>query len=152
MKQEIIYFYRIKYRKMKYLFIAALLLAFSIKSKCQNSSKIYDPCQQLDTNKIRDMLTGTWVDTRDTSHVLTITDDSLTEKIVIMEGTSKKTNVSYFSYKFTDNIFSSDAVTCYSIVEYIPGYPTHTDFAINSITEDYLLLGSTGKMAFKRKN
>ena len=137
---------------MKYSFIAAFLLAFVTIAKCQSPSKIYDPCQKLDTNNIRQLLTGTWVDVRDTSHVLTITDDSLTEKIVIVEGTIKKTNVSYFSYKFTDNMFSSDAVTCYSIVEYMQGYPTHTDFAINSITHDYLLLGATGKMAFKRRN
>jgi|GEM_PF-1507865 len=141
-----------KYRKMKYLLIGVFFLAFAIEAKCQSSYKIYDPCQKLDTNTIRQLLAGTWVDARDTSHVLIITDDSLTEKIVIVEGARKKTNVSYFSYKFTDNMFSSDAVTCYSIVEYMQGYPTHTDFAINSITHDYLLLGATGKMAFKRKN
>ena len=60
--------------------------------------------------------------------------------------------MSYFNYKFTDNMFSSDDVTCYSLVEYLPGTTGHTDFAINSITNEYLLLGATGKMAFKRKN
>jgi hypothetical protein len=60
--------------------------------------------------------------------------------------------MSYFNYKSTDNLFSSDEVTCYSLVEYLPGTIGHTDFAINSITHDYLLLGATGKMAFKRKN
>lgn len=149
---EIIYFYGIKYYKMKYLPIAAFLLMFATIAQCQSSFKIYDPCQQLDTNNIRQLLTGTWVDVRDTSHILTITDDSLTEKIVIDEGTGKKVNVSYFSYRFTDNMFSSDAVTCYSIVEYMQGFQTHTDFAINSITHNYLMLGATGKMAFKRKN
>jgi len=137
---------------MKYILILIAFWGITSQVKGQDSPKPADPCQQLDTNKIKQLITGTWVDAKDTSHVLVITDDSLTEKIVIVEGISKKVNVSYFSYKFTDNIFSSDAVTCYSLVEYIPGYPTHTDFAINSITQNYLLLGATGKMVYKRRN
>lgn len=138
-------------RKMKYTLILFFFLAFATYSKGQDMPKIYDPCQQFDTNAIRGLMTGTWIDSHDTSHLLIITDDSLTEKIVIMEGANKKVNVSYFSYKFTDNMFSSDAVTCYSLVEYMDGYPTHTTFAINSITPNYLLLGATGKMIYKRK-
>ena len=140
------------YCNMKYILFLIAFLAVASHVKSQDSPKPADPCQQMDTNKIKQLIIGTWVDAKDTSHVLIITDDSLTEKIVISEGISKKVNVSYFSYKFTDNIFSSDAVTCYSLVEYIPGYPTHTDFAINSISTNYMLLGSTGKMVYKRRN
>lgn len=136
---------------MKYTLIVIALMAIAIPGKSQSSPKVYEPCQQFDTNTIKQLIIGTWVDTRDTSHVIAITDDSLTEKIIIDDGATKKFNISYFSYKFTDNMFSSDAVTCYSIVEYIDGSSTHTDFAINSITHDYMLLGATGKMVFKRK-
>lgn len=137
---------------MKLTLILFFILGITMQGKCQSSPKIYDPCQQIDTTTIKQLIIGTWVDTKDTSHTLVITDDSLTERIQIGDGVNKKINISFFSYKFTDNIFSSDAVTCYSLVEYILGYPTHTDFAINSVTQNYLLLGSTGKMAFKRKN
>jgi hypothetical protein len=133
------------------MLIMAFMLAFVMEGKSQDSPKVYDPCQKLDTNTIRQLMEGTWVDTKDTSHMLIITDDSLTERIVITEGASKKVNVSYFDYKFTDNMFSSDVVTCYSIVEFMDGNSTHTDFAINSITQDYMLLGATGKMVFKRR-
>jgi hypothetical protein len=137
---------------MKYSMIFIFFLAISFQAKCQDLPKPADPCQQLDTNKIRDLITGTWVDMKDTNHVLVINEDSLTERIQIGEGMNRKINTSFFSYRFTDNIFSSDAVTCYSIVEYVQGYKTHTNFAINSITKNYLLLGSTGKMVFKRRN
>lgn len=137
---------------MKYMLIAAFCMAFAIKGKCQNAPKPLDPCQKLDTNTIKQLLLGTWIDQSDTSHILTITDDTLTEKIVIVEGNVNKLNISYFSYKFTDNIFSTDAITCYSIVEYTEDSPTHTDFAINSITHNYLLLGGAGEKVFKRKN
>jgi len=137
---------------MKHVLIFIFFLAISIQVKCQDSPKPADPCQQLDTNTIKQLIIGTWVDTKDTGHTLIITDDSLTERIQIGEGMNKKINTSFFSYKFTDNIFSTDAVTCYSFVEYMQGYKTHTDFAINSVTKNYLLLGSTGKMVFKRRN
>jgi hypothetical protein len=137
---------------MKYSMIFIFFLAISFQAKSQDSPKPADPCQQLDTNKIKQLIIGTWVDIKDTTHVLIINEDTLTERIQIKDAVDKKINTSYFSYKFTDNIFSSDAVTCYSIVEYMPGFKTHTDFAINSVTQNYLLLGSTGKMAFKRRN
>jgi hypothetical protein len=146
------YFYALNYQNMKYPLIFIFFMAIVVQGKCQDSPKPADPCQQLDTNKIKLLILGTWVDRKDTNHVLIITEDSLTERIQIGDGMNKKINTSYFSYKFTDNIFSSDAVTCYSIVEYVPGYPNHTDFAINSVTQNYLLLGSTGKVVFKRRN
>lgn len=145
------YFYGVKFCKMKYIIVLSVFLAIAVQGKSQSAPKVYDPCQQLDTNTIKQLIIGTWVDVNDTSHVLTINEDTLTEKIVIQEGGENNVNISYFSYKFTDNIFSSDSVTCYSIVEYVSGAPGNTDFAINSITHDYLLLGSTGKMVFKRK-
>lgn len=137
---------------MKYTLIFAFFLATAAPGKSQDSPKPAEPCQQLDTNKIKQLIIGTWVELKDTNHVLVINEDTLTERIQIGDGINKKINTSYFSYKFTDNIFSSDAVTCYSIVEYVQGFKTHTDFAINSVTQNYLLLGSTGKMVFKRKN
>ena len=137
---------------MKYIVALSIFLAFTVQGKSQSTPKIYDPCQKIDTNQIKQLIIGTWVDMKDTSHVLVFTEDSLTEKIVIVEGINSKVNLSYFSYKFTDNLFSSDDVTCYSLVEYVQGYSTHTDFAINSVTQNYLLLGASGKMVFKRRN
>lgn len=133
---------------MKYLLV---ILALAILSFQGFSQKVYDPCQKLDTNSIKRLIIGTWIDTKDTSHVIIITEDSLTENILIMEGGIKKVNTSYWSYKFTDNIFSSDAVTCYSLYEYKEGSTHHIDYAINAIDEQYMLLGSTGKNVYKRK-
>ncbi len=134
---------------MKYFFVLAVLALFTLQAKAQ---KVYDPCQKLDTNKIKQLILGTWVDQKDTSHVLVITEDSLTERIMFAEGGIKKLNTSYWSYTFTDNIFSSDDVTCYSLREYKEGFNHHIDYAINAIDEQYMLLGSTGKNIYKRKN
>ena len=134
---------------MKYLLILISFVAFSYQGFGQ---KVYDPCQKLDTNTIKRLIIGTWIDTKDTSHVLIVTEDSLTENILITEGGIKKVNTSYWSYKFTDNIFSSDAVTCYSLYEYKEGYSHHVDYAINAIDEHHMMLGSTGKNIYKRKN
>jgi len=133
---------------MRSAFFAIALLAITLQAKSQ---KVYDPCQKLDTNKIKQMIIGTWVDQKDTSHILVVTEDSLTERIYITEGGYRKLNTSYWSYKFTDNIFSSDDVTCYSIHEYKEGFTSHVDNAINAIDENYMLLGSTGKNIYKRK-
>jgi len=148
---ENIYFWEFLIR-MKYIVIIMLFAFLGLPAKAQNAPKVFDPCQKLDTNKIKQLIPGTWVDVSDTSHTMVITEDSLTESILITEGLKKKVNVSYWSYKFTDNMFSSDAVTCYSIVEYKEGYSRHSDYAINAIDDKYLLLGSTGKTVFKRKN
>jgi hypothetical protein len=134
---------------MKY--IIALFVLFAITVQCK-SQKVYDPCQTMDTNTIKQLIIGTWVDVKDSNHVIVMTSDSVEETIVIGSGVNKKVNVSYLNYKFTDNVFSSDAVTCYSLVEYLQGYPNHTDFAINSVDAHYLLLGSTGKAIYKRRN
>lgn len=134
---------------MKYIIALSFVIAFAIQT---NAQKVYDPCQQFDTNTIKKLIIGSWVDVKDSNHKMVITEDSVEEQIVIGEGVSKKVNMSYFNYKFTDNVFSSDAVTCYSLVEYLAGYPSHTDYAINSITHDYLLLGASGKKVFKRVN
>ena len=133
---------------MKYLFTLAGFALFAIQVTAQ---KVYDPCQKLDTNKIKRLIIGTWVDQKDTSHVLVVTEDSITENIQIMEGGYKKVNTSYWSYKFTDNIFSTDEATCYSIYEYKEGFTSHIDYAINAIDEHYMLLGSTGKNIYKKK-
>jgi hypothetical protein len=133
------------------IFICSLML-LTIKANCQSAPNPADPCLKLDTNKIRQMMQGTWVETGDTNHILTITPDSVEETIIIGSGINKKTNLSYWNYKYTDNIFSSDAVTCYSLVETKEGYTHHQDFAINSIDAHYMLLGASGKKVFKRKN
>lgn len=137
---------------MKRALIFSIIILFAIQGKSQNAPKVYDPCQKLDTNKIKQLILGTWVDMKDTSHIMTFTDDSLTERILIVEGAVKKINWSFWSYKFTDNIFGTDDVTCYSLVEYKEGYSHHVDFAINAIDDHYLLLGASGKTAFKKKN
>ena len=133
---------------MKGILLCSVALLIAVIGKSQ---KVYDPCQKLDTNKIKQLILGTWIDIKDTSHVLTFTEDSLTERILIDNNGVKKINMSYWSYKFTDNIFSSDAVTCYSLYEYKEGYSHHTDFPVNGIDNNFLLLGSTGKNAYKRK-
>lgn len=137
---------------MKYILIIASLLAFGVRGKSQNTPKVYDPCQAIDTAKMRQLIIGTWVDAKDTTHIMVITPDSVEETIRIVEGNNKKTDVSYWNYKFTDNEFSSDQVTCYSLYEFVGGLSLHTEYAINSIDEHYLLLGASGKMVFRRKN
>jgi hypothetical protein len=130
-----------------------VLLIFSlalITLTCK-SQKVYAPCQKLDTNTIKRLIIGTWIDAKDSSHILVVTEDSITENILIMEGGIRKVNTSYWSYSFTDNIFSSDEVTCYSLREFKDGFTHHIDYAINAIDQQYLLLGSTGKNAYKRK-
>ncbi len=133
---------------MRYLFI---FIAIALLSRGVNAQKVYDPCQKLDTNTIKHLIIGTWVDMKDSSHVLVVTEDSLTESILIMQGGFKKINTSYWSYSFTDNIFSSDEVTCYSLREFKDGFTHHIDYAINAIDQQYMLLGSTGKNIYKRK-
>jgi hypothetical protein len=134
---------------MKYILVLIAITAFTLESKSQ---KVYDPCQKLDTNTIKRLIIGTWVDVKDTSHTMIITEDSLTERILITDGGFKKVNTSYWSYKFTDNMFSSDDVTCYSLVEYKEGLAHKTDYAINAIDNNYFLLGASGKWVYKRKN
>jgi hypothetical protein len=136
---------------MKHALIFSIVVFFAIKGKSQTAPKAYDPCQKLDTNKIKELVLGTWVDMKDTSHIMNFTEDSLTERILIEDGGVKKVNWSFWSYKFTDNIFGSDDVTCYSLVEYKEGYSHHVDFAINSINDSYMLLGASGKTVFKKK-
>ncbi len=137
---------------MKYILFMICILGSAIKANSQNAPKVYDPCEKLDTNTIKQLIIGTWVDMKDTSHVMVITVDSLTESILVLEGSTKKIHTSYWSYKFTDNIFSSDEVTCYSLYEYKAGFAHHIDYAINAIDQNYLLLGAEGKAGFKRKN
>lgn len=137
---------------MKFNLIIATLVFVAFQGMGQNAPKVYDPCQKLDTNTIKKLILGTWVEVSDTSHVLMFTEDSLTESILINEGGIEKKNISYWSYKFTDNMFSSDDVTCYSLYEYKEGYAHHTDFPINALAANYMLLGSTGKKVYKRKN
>jgi hypothetical protein len=137
---------------MKYIVILSFLFAIAIQAKSQDSPKAYDPCQKLDTNAIKQLIIGTWVDAKDTNHVMVITSDSVEENILIIEGLNKKVNQSYWNYKFTDNMFSSDAVTCYSLLEYHENFKSHTELAINAIDQHYLLLGGSGKKVFRRKN
>jgi hypothetical protein len=147
------YFYAVNVcLQMKHLLIVFFFLAIGIPDYCQNTPKIYDPCQKLDTNTIKQLLIGNWVDMSDTSHKMVITEDSLTESVLVIENGMKKVHTSYWSYKFTDNIFSTDEVTCYSLYEFKEGFAHHIDYAINAIDEHFLLLGASGKMAFKKKN
>jgi len=134
---------------MKNLLILTALFAITISCKSQ---KVSDPCMKVDTNQIKQLIVGTWVDVKDTNHVMVVTADSVEESILIVEGSVKKWNNSYWNYKFTDNLFSSDDVTCYSLVEYKEGYKNKVNNAINGIDQNYMLLGGSGKMVFKRKN
>jgi hypothetical protein len=137
---------------MKQILIFSAILLMTIQCKAQNAPKPSDPCQKLDTNNIKELILGTWVDMSDSNHSLIINEDTLTENILIVEGGTKKVHTSYWSYTFTDNIFSSDAVTCYSIREFKEGYSHHEDVAINSLDAHYMLLGAEGKTIYKRKN
>jgi hypothetical protein len=136
---------------MKRIPALLFLVLCAYYSHAQTAPKPYDPCEKLDTNNIKQLILGSWVDVNDTSHTLYITTDSLVEKVIITMGNVPKTDISDFSYKFIDNLFSTDAVTCYSIREYKDGESHHTDIGINGIDNNFLMLGSTGKMVFKRK-
>jgi hypothetical protein len=136
---------------MKYIVCIFSFLLFTNYGKAQNVPKAADPCQKLDTNNLKQLILGTWVDMNDTSHTIYFSEDSLVERIkVVMDGKPKR-DISYWGYKFIDNIFSTDAVTCFSLREFKEGYSHHTDVAINSIDAHYLLMGSAGKTAFKKK-
>jgi len=130
------------------LLIITLLL--STLAYCQDIPKPYDPCQKLDTNNIKKLLIGTWVDTKDPSHIIVITDDSVEETILIKIGNDTHEDQSFWNYKLIDNLFSNDDVTCYTLREYKAGYDHHVDNAINGIDSHYMLLGSSGKLVFKK--
>jgi hypothetical protein len=135
---------------MKYiLFISAFLL--STVAYSQDAPKTFDPCQKLDTNTIKKLLIGTWVDSKDPSHVMVITDDSVEETIVIKMGNDSHKDASFWNYKIIDNLFSTDDVTCYTLRQYKEGYAHNVDNAINAIDSHYLLLGGSGKIVFKRQ-
>ncbi|HSY75943.1 MAG TPA: hypothetical protein VK890_03755 [Bacteroidia bacterium] len=135
---------------MKYIIIFALFLSANF-CFAQNAPKPVDPCQKLDTNNIKDLLLGTWIDQGDTSHHIYFSPDSLVETIKTMVDGKFKIDISYWSYKFVDNLFSTDAVTCYSLRESKEGYAHHTDVGINYIDAHYMLMGSGGKAVFKKK-
>jgi hypothetical protein len=134
---------------MKYLILTAFLL-FAGAGWCQDAPKPADPCQKLDTNMIKKLLIGIWVDTKDPSHTMVITNDSVEETIVIKMGNDSHSDLSYWNYKVTDNIFSTDDVTCYTLSQFKAGYDHHVDNAINSINTHYMLLGASGNVVFKR--
>jgi len=134
---------------MKYLlFIVSLFFASIAYS--QDAPKPGDPCQKMDTNTIKKLLVGTWVDAKDPTHVMVITDDSVEETIIIKMGNDTHKDVSYWNYKLTDNIFSTDDVTCYTLRQFKAGYDHHVDNAINTVDAHYLLLGASGTTVFKR--
>jgi hypothetical protein len=136
---------------MKHIVCIFSFFLFVSYGMAQNVLKSTDPCQKLDTNSLKQLILGTWVDVNDTAHTIYFSEDSLVERIkVVMEGKSKS-DISYWAYKFIDNLFSTDAVTCYSLREYKDGYSHHTDVAINSIDAHYLLMGSAGKTVFKKR-
>jgi hypothetical protein len=97
------------------------------------------------------LLIGTWEDTKDPSHVMVITSDSVEETIIITMGSETHKNESYWNYKIIDNIFSTDEVTCYSLRQYKEGYDHHVDNTINAVDAHYLIFGAGGKTMFKRK-
>lgn len=134
---------------MKYLTAVLAFLAIATFSVAQ---KTYDPCQKMDTNTIKKLILGTWVEVKDTTHLLVVTPDSVEETIVINLGGKQSTNQSFWNYKFTDNLFSTDDVTCYSLREYKEGYDHHVDLSINAIDSHFLLIGASGKTVYKRKS
>ena len=136
---------------MKYVVVILASLLSASYCKAQNAPAPADPCQKLDTNNIKSLLLGTWADVNDTSHTIYFSPDSLVENIKVTMDGKPKSDVSYWSYKLIDNLFSSDAVTCYSLREMKEGYAHHTDVAINSIDAHYLLMGSGGKTVFKKR-
>jgi hypothetical protein len=137
---------------MKSLFILAAALMVSIYSFGQSIPTPVDPCQKLDTNSIKKMLQGTWVDVKDSNHIFIVTIDSVEETIVINMNGKPSVNQSFWNYKFTDNVFSTDAVTCYSLVEYKEGYPHNVELAINLLDSHYFIIGRTGKTIYRRKS
>ncbi|HTA81354.1 MAG TPA: hypothetical protein VK783_00340 [Bacteroidia bacterium] len=126
-------------------------LALALITTIGFAQKAYDPCQKLDTNKIKDLLIGTWVEVGDTAHRLVISPDTLAETVIVTMNGAPSRNQSYWSYKFIDNFLSTDAVTCYSLREYKDGYGKYTDVNINSIDEHFMLLGASGKKVFQKK-
>ena len=136
---------------MKYVVIIFSFILFTSYCKAQNAPSPVDPCQKLDTNNIKQLLLGIWADVNDTSHTIYFSPDSLVESIKVNMDGKPKSDVSYWSYKLIDNLFSSDAVTCYSLREMKEGYAHHTDVAINTIDSHYMLLGSSGKLVFKKR-
>lgn len=136
---------------MKRILVVLPLILLAIKSNCQEVPKPADPCMKLDTNNIKQLIIGNWVDISDTNHKLVIIFDSIEETASIGEGIHKKVDVSYWNYHFTDNIFGTDVVTCYSLIETKVGYPHPVKYAINSIDANYMLLGAEGKWVYRRK-
>jgi len=136
---------------MKHIITTAVALLFTTVCFAQDVPKPADPCMKADTNQIKQLLIGTWTDVKDTTHHIIITPDSLTEIIVAKMGTVIKYNTSYWSYKFTDNFASTDAVTCYTMREVKDGYTGHVDVPINYVDAHYLLTGTTGKTVYKKK-
>jgi hypothetical protein len=136
---------------MKHLAIVFSLFLATNFCFAQDAPKPADPCQKLDTNTIKQLILGTWIDQADTSHHMYFSPDSLVETIKTMMDGKFKIDISYWSYKFVDNLFSTDAVTCYSLRESKEGYARHTDVGINSINAQYMLMGSEGKKVFKKK-
>jgi hypothetical protein len=133
---------------MKYV---TTLLALLVMTAICSGQKVYDPCQKLDTNTIKKLLIGTWIDMKDTTHIIVITADSVEETIIINRVIGKDADVSYWNYKFIDNFLSTDAVTCYTFREYKAGYDHKVDININAIDEHFLLMGASGKSVFKRR-
>ncbi len=141
-----------KIEPMKIIVITIIVTLFlCVDCKAQKVPSPSDPCQKLDTNNIKQLLLGTWADVSDTSHTIYFSPDSLVENIKVNMDGKPKSDVSYWSYKLIDNLFSSDAVTCYSLREMKEGYAHHTDVAINSVDAHYLLLGSGGKSVFRKR-
>ena len=139
-------------KNMKYIVTLFLLVALANTGIGQSAPKPSDPCQKLDTNTIKKLIIGTWVEVKDTSHIIVITTDSVEETIIVNLNGKPSANQSFWNYKFTDNIFSTDDITCYSLREYKEGYNHNVDIAINFIDAKYLLMGSSGKTVFKRRN
>jgi len=137
---------------MKIIGITVIIVfILSLDCRAQKVPSPSDPCQKLDTNNIKQLLLGAWVDVNDTSHTIYFSPDSLVESINVNMDGKPKSDVSYWSYKLIDNLFSSDAVTCYSLREMKEGYAHHTDVAVNGIDAHYMLLGSGGKQVFKKR-
>ncbi len=137
---------------MKHFPLLTLLLLFTTYTFAQKPIPApVSPCQKLDTGTIKNLIIGTWIDVKDSTHIITVTYDSVEETVVIQVGGRTSRDKSYWNYRFTDNIFSTDAVTCYTLLEYLPDYPGKEKVAINYIDSDYMLLGAEGKVVFKRK-
>ncbi len=137
---------------MKNLLFTAIFALVANLSPCQTHiPSPAEPCAKLDTDKIKNLMLGTWVDIKDSTHIITVTDDSVEETVVIQLDGKNSTDQSFWNYRFTDNIFSTDAVTCYSLVEFKPDFDRKQKVAINYIDSNYMLLGAEGKTVFRRK-